>query len=132
MTARSRLRFLLAASLVLLVGCDSDDDDDDDDTPDSGVVVANNEFRPAILTVRSGSTVRFTWEAGAANHNVLPWGGNPTSLPESPGAPTLLDDPQTFDVTFTTAGIYNYYCSAHGSVGGTGTLTGMAGRVIVE
>ncbi|MCU0621225.1 MAG: plastocyanin/azurin family copper-binding protein [Gemmatimonadales bacterium] len=124
-------RLLLCATLALALACGSDDNDDDG-SPDAGVVVANNEFRPAILTVRSGSTVRFTWEAGAANHNVLPTGANPAARPESPGAPTLLDAPQSFDVSFTTAGIYNYYCSAHGSVSGSGTLSGMAGRVIVE
>lgn len=131
MTARSRLHFLLAASLVLLVACDSGDDDDDDAT-DPTVVVANNSFSPALLTVSTGTSVRFTWATGSTNHNVLPSTSNPTDLPESPGAPTLLDAPQSFDVTFNTVGTYDYYCSAHGSVSGAGVVSGMSGRVVVE
>lgn len=38
---------------------------------------------------------------------------------------------QTFDHTFTTPGVYNYYCCIHGSDNGDGTATGMTGTITV-
>ena len=43
---------------------------------------------------------------------------------DGPSAPTLLDAPQQFSVTFPSAGTFRYYCGAHGSNPSSGTVSG--------
>ncbi|MGH7702344.1 MAG: plastocyanin/azurin family copper-binding protein [Gemmatimonadales bacterium] len=79
-----------------------------------------NRFSQAVLTVASGTTVRFEWVGGT--HNVTS-NGSPSF--SSSGAPTAA--PHTYDVTFTTPGSYNYFCSVHGTA-----TTGMRGTIVVQ
>jgi len=84
-------------------------------------------FSPAQLTINVGDTVRFT-SAGGAPHNVHAddnsfrcakgcdgdgQGGNGT-----PSSTTW-----TSTVTFTKAGVVNYHCDQHQSMGMTGSIT---------
>jgi plastocyanin len=94
--------------------------------------VVNNRFDPGTLTVAVGTTVTFTWPSGSTNHNVVPWASNASLIPASPGQPALLDGPTSFAVTFTAAETNRFFCSAHGSVGATGQLSGMAGSITVQ
>lgn len=73
-------------------------------------------FAPASLSVQSGTTIVFTDDDSSAPHNVyftsVPTGAtnpNPAS-----GAPTLTKG-DTYDVTLTTPGTYQYICQFHSS-----------------
>ncbi|MEO8448246.1 MAG: plastocyanin/azurin family copper-binding protein [Gemmatimonadota bacterium] len=84
------------------------------------VAVTNNSFTPSSITITAGGTVSFTWGNGAMGHNIVPDGSTIPSI----GA--FYDAPFSIDVTFPTAGTYNYHCANHGSPGG-----GMHGTVTV-
>lgn len=90
------------------------------------------QFSPATISISAGQSVHFIWASGATNHNVSPDTGNPSALPASPGLPQLLDAPQDFDVTFPSAGIFKFYCTAHGNNPSNGTVTGMSGTITVN
>jgi plastocyanin len=121
-------------AVLLAVGCSSSAGDDGNNPPPGGntVTVSNNSFTPAALTINAGEAVRFVWAGGATNHNVLPDQGTVSALPSSPGAPTLLDAPQDFSVIFPAAGVYRYYCSAHGANASAGVVSGMSGTLTVQ
>ena len=83
------------------------------------------QFAPANLTITAGDTVTFN-NLGGATHNVHAdddsfrcaagcddTGGN--------GAPSA--DTWTFTRTFSTAGVVNYHCDVHASMGMTGSIT---------
>ena len=124
---------LLVGCAVLLAACGGDDDDGGNNPPPANTIeVVNNRFDPSTLTVAEGTTVTFTWPDGSINHNVVPWASNASPIPASPGQPTLLDGPTSFAVTFNTAETYRFFCTAHGSVGATGQLSGMAGSITVQ
>lgn len=77
------------------------------------VQVLNNEYSPQIVNIAPGDVVRFQWVEGV----------HPTVSESTPAAfpsftPTAAAP--TRDVTFTTAGTYDYYCSAHGAPGRIG------------
>ncbi|HEU5162950.1 MAG TPA: plastocyanin/azurin family copper-binding protein, partial [Thermoanaerobaculia bacterium] len=84
------------------------------------VVVGDNFFNPALLTIDVGDTV--TWNnTGSMPHNVRAddnsfRSGNPTSSDWS------------YSRTFNTAGDFRYYCELHGATGGIG----MAGMIRVR
>jgi plastocyanin len=82
------------------------------------ITILDNSFSPATYNITAGSAV--TWmNAGAMGHTVT----SDTALFDSnniaPGG--------SYTYTFTTAGVYPYYCKYHGAAGGTG----MAGSVVV-
>lgn len=85
------------------------------------IVVSNNSFSPAALTVAAGTTVTWSWSAGAAGHNVAPAGAEP---PRSGGAENA---PNTYVHQFNTPGTYIYFCEFHGSA-----LGGMRGTITVQ
>jgi plastocyanin len=92
------------------------------------VTVGNNFFRsarngktnPADDTVAVGGTVTWTWtNSGKVPHSI-----------QSLGSPTFASsgiqtgDGSTYQVKFTTAGIYQYDCAVHGTM--------MSGRIVVR
>jgi len=88
------------------------------------VKVQNNQFAPAEARVTVGGTV--TWEWEASGHNVLS-----AFTPSFPSSNPLSNSGFTYGpVTFSTAGTYLYYCSAHGAAS-NGSVSGMSGRVVV-
>ncbi|RTQ49170.1 T9SS type A sorting domain-containing protein [Hymenobacter gummosus] len=89
------------------------------------VQVRNNDYVPQTVNIRPGDVVRFQWIEGT----------HPTVSDSSPAAfqPFTPSSAQpTQDVTFNTAGVFDYHCTAHGVAGTGGQIgLGMAGRVNV-
>lgn len=77
-------------------------------------------FSPASVTIAAGGSVTWTW--ASSGHNVV--GDNGT--PARSGA--LANAGTTYTATFPTAGVYHYYCEAHGAPNGVG----MSGTVTVQ
>ncbi len=95
------------------------------------VTVSNNLFTPQNVTISAGQTVTWQWAntAGVA-HDVTTSSGSPT-VPTSP-SPTVAS-PFTFGpVTFTTPGVYTYYCTQHASPTTPPTPGVMVGTVTVN
>lgn len=84
----------------------------------AAVSVRNFEFRPKALTVKPGTIV--TWTNDAGSHTVTADDGSFSS-------PTLAAG-QTFSHKFARKGTYRYHCSSHGAAGGRD----MAGTVVVR
>lgn len=125
---------LVVALVATLAACS---DDSGNNPPPSGntITVGQNggtQFSPSTLTIAPGESVRFLWASNAIDHNVTPASGNPSALPTSPGAPALLAPPQDFSVTFPTAGVFRFYCGAHGANPSPTTVTGMSGTITVQ
>jgi plastocyanin len=94
-----------------------------------GVTVRNDNFlsdrngsvNPAVDTVAVNGTVTWTWAGGALTHNVTSTGSPSFTSSATKSAPA------THAFTFATAGIYNYFCTIHGT-----PTTGMRGRIVVR
>jgi plastocyanin len=85
-------------------------------------------FSPAIVWVTQGSTV--TWNIEGAGHSVTAYhedNGKPMRVPEDASAfdSGTLAAGETYEHTFETPGVHNYYCKPHEGLG-------MVGLVIVE
>jgi plastocyanin len=85
-------------------------------------------FTPAVVWVESGTTVEWTISGGA--HSVTSYHPNndrTTRIPESADAfdSGVLQAGETFEHTFETSGVHNYYCTPHEGLG-------MVGIVIVD
>jgi plastocyanin len=84
-------------------------------------------FLPVTLTIPVGTTVQWLWSS--AGHTVTsgvdgtPDGKfcSPTGTPSCANAPTSAAG-ATFEVTFTKAGTFPYYCAPHVSDGMKGTI----------
>jgi plastocyanin len=83
---------------------------------DRSVSIANFQFTPATVTVKSGGTVIWTNKEGV--HTVTANDGSWTSGNLAAG--------KSFSQKFDSPGKYPYYCEFHGSPGG-----GMSGVVDV-
>jgi plastocyanin len=75
------------------------------------VTVDNNQFTPPDIQVSPGTTVTWTWAAGASTHNVT-FNDGVTSNDRASGSYTR---------TFASAGTFPYSCTLH--PGMTGTVT---------
>jgi len=106
---RLRLPLILAAAAVLLVGLPV--------APARGathaLAIADFAFGPATLTITAGDTVTWTNE-DAVVHTATSVNGAFDSGD--------LEQGESYTVTFTTAGTYDYLCTPHPS---------MTGRIIV-
>jgi plastocyanin len=129
-------RHIVLPVLLLTLACGgSDANDDGNPPPASNTISVRNMpegFVPSALTITAGDSVRFVWASASTNHNLVSALGNPAALPESPGSPLLLNDPQDFHVVFPAAGSYGFFCSAHGANPSAGSLSGMAGTITVQ
>ena len=88
---------------------------------DATVIVSNNIFTPADITIEVGETVE--WQNTEGTHNV---NGNQTTFPSNPasfysGVPSA--DAWSFRYKFDVAGVYQYQCDLHGASGMKGTVT---------
>jgi plastocyanin len=79
------------------------------------VLVEDNQFTPAELTVPAGTTVTWSWLDAFLPHNVVPDELEPTRS----GDPVASLSRQ-YSFTFETPGDYRYYCQMHGTPGGHG------------
>lgn len=95
------------------------------------VVVANNEFQPATVSITAGDTILWAWAGNGSGHNIIPTGAN-TFTPKGNDVPagtgTLGTDffnaPMSHQVIFPVANTYTYYCSQHNLI--------MTGTVVVS
>ena len=74
-------------------------------------------FSPASQTISVGDTVHWIWMA--SGHSTT--SGNPCTA-DGRWDSGVQSTGFTFDVTFPTAGTFNYYCSVHCGLGMTGTI----------
>jgi plastocyanin len=85
-------------------------------------------FDPVGLFLRPGQTVR--WICDANVHTTTAYSpqndNHSLRIPENakPWASDFLLPGQTFEVTFTVAGVYDYFCAPH-------EMAGMVGRLVV-
>jgi plastocyanin len=91
------------------------------------VIVNNNNFAPAALTVATGATVTWTWNACTGGDG---YGNGQTCVSHSvvfdgAGAPSSsLQSDGSYTRQFTAPGTYTYHCGVHG--------TAMSGSVVVQ
>ena len=85
---------------------------------DSAVKIDNFTFNPQRVTVKAGTTVTWT---------------NQDDIPHTVTSATkafrskALDTDDKFSFTFTTAGVYEYFCSLHPHMTGTIVVEGATG-----
>ena len=105
--------------VTLLSGCGggSDSTTGPMDAGGNTVTVGNNFFSPADLSVAAGTTVTWSWAAGAVEHNVT-FDDGQHSATQSSGS---------FPRTFSAAGTYPYHCTIHGAAVMHGTVTVTSG-----
>lgn len=94
---------------------------------DQTVNIVGLTFEPAEITVAVGDTV--TWEVTesiGAPHSVTSGapGGPDIGAEFDSGDDGLVNNGETFEHTFETAGTFAYYCTVHGA--------SMSGQVVVE
>lgn len=78
------------------------------------VLVGNNFFEPAQVSIARGGTVAWVWRGASSNHNVVPLAGTEPSGSGGPqGGPALHTH------TFATTGTYRYRCTPHSGMEGT-------------
>lgn len=133
------------AGLTSLAGCSSSNPSsgDDTDTTDSGaskggtgpvkMVTEGSEyyFDPIGLFVESGTTV--TWEIQSGSHSSTAYkkgngAASVTRIPDGAKAwdsGVLTQQGATYEYTFETPGIYDYFCTPHKSLG-------MVARIVVD
>jgi amicyanin len=86
--------------------------------PDSKLEIDNFAFSPERITVKAGSTV--TWlNADDTPHTVA----SSAKMFKS----KALDTNDSFSFTFTTPGVYEYFCSLHPYMKGTVVVEGTSG-----
>jgi len=99
------------------------------EAPDDAVVIdgttvtvqsLDNTFRAPDIQVKPGTTVTWTNE-GRNEHDVLPVEGDAWGVEVEGFQPG-----DSYEHTFTEPGVYDYYCSIHGT-----TTAGMVGTVVV-
>jgi len=93
------------------------------------VLVQNNTFTLAALTVAAGTTVRWTWATRTGGAD--PYGGGAgktcydhTVTWNAGGTASPTQSEGSYQRTFSAAGTYDYHCALHGA--------SMSGRVIVQ
>lgn len=93
------------------------------------VLVQNNSFNPATLTVAAGTTVKWTWATCSGGNDPYNGGASQSCVDHSvtwdDGSGTSSTQSQgTYQRAFTTAGTFKYHCVLHG--------TAMSGTVVVQ
>lgn len=116
-TYRSPALVLLAAALALgVAACGNGPSSEAQEavTVTEGattVVVDDNVFRPADLTVPAGAEVTWSWE-GSSPHNVV-----------GEGFESAVQRHGTFTHRFDDPGTHSYECTLHSGMTGTVTVT---------
>lgn len=76
-------------------------------------------FAPDSVVIASGGKVTWTWAPASISHSVQ-WLTAPGTKPADSGIMTT----GTYQITFTTPGVYTYDCAVHG--------TAMQGKIVVQ
>jgi plastocyanin len=120
-----RNKYLLVTLFVLLVGLLGVGvvAADDGFSFDTDVVVGGDEnvYTPDEVVIVVGDTV--TWTNAGGFHNVVAYDGSFSNGGASASA-------WVYTRTFTTTGVYSYYCTPHESEGMTGTITVVGGTAV--
>lgn len=83
-------------------------------------------FEPHVAWIEEGGTV--TWELTSGSHTTTAYAAEndaPQRIPESAEAwdsGTLSEEGATFEHTFETVGVYDYYCAPHEGAGMIGSV----------
>lgn len=82
-------------------------------------------FDPHVVQVKPGDTV--TWECKSGSHTTTAYHSEydkPTRIPDgaAPWDSGTLSENDTFEYSFETEGIYDYYCSPHEAMGMLGSV----------
>ncbi len=88
----------------------------------AAVTISNFAFNPPSLTVSRGSTVVWT-NQDSVTHSVKTVSGGDTAGLGSDSASPDLNPGDTYSLTFTKAGTYDYRCGIHASMTGSITVT---------
>jgi plastocyanin len=93
------------------------------------VLVQNNNFNPASLTVTAGTTVKWTWATCSGSNDPYAGGAGQTCVDHSVTwddgtTASALQSAGTYQRAFAAPGTYTYHCAAHGAT--------MSGRVVVQ
>jgi amicyanin len=83
----------------------------------SSITISNMAYSPATLTVKAGTKVTWTNQDGVA-HSVTSSDGSSMAFDSG-----LLGKGQTYTLTFTQPGTYDYHCSVHPFMKGTVVVT---------
>jgi plastocyanin len=89
----------------------------------SSKTTASNTFSPSDITISPGEKVTFS-NGDMGLHNVA-WDDN--GVPPAPSSPSFSWGTTVPSRTFSTPGVYRFYCQEHGGPGGVG----MSGKVTV-
>ena len=89
---------------------------------DFGNAATGTHIDPVINV---GDTVHWVWQSGI--HSTTAAAGQADSWDSGVQSPAF-----TFDHTFNTPGVFNYYCQIHGFDIGGGQVSGMSGHVTVN
>jgi plastocyanin len=81
-----------------------------------------NTFSPAAVTIKVGDTVHWVWASDTHSTTSGTCSGG-TCTPDGMWDSGVHNVPHTFDFTFTGAGTFSYFCTIHGPLGMTGTVT---------
>lgn len=79
----------------------------------NSIAIKNFAFSPAILTIKTGTTVTWMNQDGAV-HQIASDPGTPVAFNSG-----LLDTGKSYPFTFTQPGTYTYFCTVHPSMKGT-------------
>jgi plastocyanin len=113
MRGQSLLAGLGLVTLLSSCGGGSDSTAGPTDGEGNTVTVGNNFFSPVDLSVAAGTTVTWSWAAGAVDHNVT----------FDDGAQSPTQSSGSFPRTFSAAGTFPYHCTIHAALGMRGTVT---------
>jgi plastocyanin len=103
-----------------------------------GGMLAANQFNAATITLTAGDTAHWAWFSNPLGHTVVSFaqtGGVPDWQ-----SPVLNGSGQSFDHTFTTPGVFTYYCSIHAlrsdadpaNIDASLALGKMVGKIVVS
>lgn len=140
MRRASILGIVATLPVLMLAACGNDDDPSVTGSGDGGsgdaagledvvvmegdrveVTAIDNTFREQNIQVSAGATV--VWQNdGAQDHNILPSAENGWGVEEEEFQPG-----DAYEWTFNEPGVYQYYCSLHGTED-----AGMIGAIVVE
>jgi plastocyanin len=85
---------------------------------------SGDHFSPTNVLISTGDTVIWTW---AGNNHSTTSGtngapGDDNGVPSGSWGSGVNNTPHSFTNTFTSAGVFSYYCSVHFSIGMTGQV----------
>ena len=116
MTRRRWISPLIVCTLIVVASGACGNDDKKSDGAVSGepaVKIVNFQFEPKTLTVKAGSTVKWTNE-DTATHSI-----KDTSQLATPVSPDLVGKGSIFSITYGQPGSYSYICGIHQYMSGS-------------